>query len=266
MSATTLLVASAINAVVAASFFVVGRAVSRQDTGQTHGALPALAMWWWALGGYLALQSALLLDAVFREPSLAVYLASRVLATPLLCAAAGCLTYYMLYLFTGRHGFRVPIVFLYVATAVIFFVATFMPAPTGVVVTDWMVRGNLPDGPMERIVYALVGIPPIASGIALLVAANRLEAPQRYRATLVAIGILAYVGSGLAAFLGTNATVQFVALTGMGILASACVLMAYHPPRAVRERLGLAELGPPAANGKRDKRTLDVRARCSELV
>jgi len=266
MSSTTLLAAAGVNLVVAASFFLVGRAVSRQDAGKTHGALLALAIWWWALAAYLAIQAALFVDVVVRGPSLAPYLASRVLVNPMLCVAAGSLTYYMLYLFTGRHQFRLPVALLYTATLVLFVVATFTRMPTGLSVTDWMIRADTADGLLERIVYFLVGIPPIASSIALLVVAHRLDPPQRYRAVLVGIAILAYVGSGLAAFQGDNATVQFAALTGMGILASACVLLAYYPPAALRRRYGLGETQGMVANERRDKHTHDVQARCAELV
>lgn len=265
MSATTLALAAAIHIVTATSFLFVGRAVRRMPKDGTHGAVDALALWWWGLAGYLYMEAVLDIATVMSGQDLQLWLASRVVTVPLLCGGAGCLTYYMLYLFTGRKGWRWPVAITYTATAAIFYAALYWPPPTELVVSDWLIQSG-PNGNADlyRIVYFLVGIPPIASSIALLAIAHRLEPPQAYRAALVGIAILAYVGGGLVAFLGYNAVFKFAMLTGMGLIASLCVLFAYYPPRAVREKMGLPVTPRPAPSRKERQERFAMRSK--ELV
>ena len=268
MSATTLVVAAAIHAVTAASFLLVGRAVLRHRRGATHGALGALVAWWWGMSAYLFIQAALYLWTAGAGPDIKPFLAAGILTTPLLCGAAGSLTYYMMYLFTGRAGWRVPIAILYAATAVTFYVAMYVPMPTALDVSPWLIQVHARGQPaLWQAVYLLVGVPPIASSLALLGMAPRLDRPQRYRAVLVGIAILAYVGGGLAAFLGTNDTVKFLVLTFMGLFASVSVLMAYYPPPAVRRWLGIeADAVTAAAEERRRERRARLAQRCLGLV
>lgn len=268
MSATTIAVAALVNAATATSFLMVGRAILRHRTGGTHGALGSLVAWWWAMSAYLFIQAGLYLWTAARGPQLQPFLAAAVATTPLLCIGAGSLTYYILYLLTGRAGFRVPIALLYTATAGVFYYAIFVPLPTDLSVTPWLIQvhSTAPDL-LWRTIYVLVGLPPIASSVALLATAPRLAQPQRYRAVLVGIAILAYIGSGLVAFLGTNDTMKFVALTVMGLLTSISVLLAYYPPPAVRHRFGI-EPDPvtAAAEQRRRERRARLAHRCLSLV
>ena len=153
---------------------------------------------------------------------------------------------------------------VYTLAAGVFFVATFSSPPDQVLATSWLIEstGAAP-GPLDQVVYFLVGVPPIASSVALLAAAHRMERPQAYRARLVGTAILAYVGSGLAAFLGTSDLFKFLSLTVMGLAASLLVLLAYYPPRAFRRRHGI-DLEDALRDAERARAAF--RRRSGELV
>lgn len=265
----TLAVTAAVHLATAASFAAVAVAVARRTNGN-HQAGVAFAIWWGALAGYLALQGVLLASAAASGPSLEAYLWSRLAAIPLLCAAAGGLTYYILYLLTGRSWLRVPVSLLYLATAAAFHVATFVPRPTMLRVSAWTVELELASSPALKLaVYAAVGLPPILGSLALLWTSRRMERPQRYRARLVGAAILAYVGSGLAAFTAAGQALQMGALLGMGLVAAVLVLLAYFPPRPLAERIGLAShIGPLRRDrqAEREARRQAFRQRGQDLI
>lgn len=243
MAEPTLAATAAVHAVVAASFLAVARAILRRRVQGNHNATAAIAVWWGAMAGYLLLQAALLASAALGPARLDWFLWSRLLAIPLLCSAAGGITYYVVYLITGQRRWRIPIALLYLGTAVVFHVQTFLPPPTALRVSPWLVELDIPRGPLTLAVYVLVGVPPILASAALLVAARHMEAPQRFRARLVGSAILAYLGSGLAAYSLSGLWTQLLALNGVGLLAAALVLLAYYPPLPLRLRYGLAEPG-----------------------
>ena len=267
----SLAVTAAVHLATAASFAAVAIAVARRSGNGAHQAGIAFAIWWGALAGYLALQGVLLAAASFSAPSLDAFLWSRLAAIPLLCAAAGGLTYYILYLLTGRSWLRAPVALLYLATAAAFHVATFVPSPTGLRVTPWTIELELASSPALKLaVYTAVGLPPILGSVALLWTSRRMERPQRYRARLVGTAILAYVGSGLAAFTAAGQALQMVALLGMGLVAAVLVLLAYFPPRRIAERAGLpAPATRPLRrdrHAQREARRQAFRQRGQELI
>jgi hypothetical protein len=248
MAAPTLLVSAAVQLAAGASFALVGRAVWRRsssagDLGHEGGAVVAFALWWWALAAYLAVQSLLYIVAVATAPSLSAYLVTRLLAIPLLCLGSGALTYYILYLLTGRAGLRTVVAALYSFVMAVFAYGTIVGARGGLDVTPWIIQLHAEGAAKEAftLVYFLVGLPPILGSAALLVVAARTRSKEhRYRGMLVGLGILSYVGSGLAAFLGSSDAMKLAALTGSGLLAGLFVLAAYYPPRVLRRALGVS--------------------------
>lgn len=237
MSATTLAIAGAISVATGVAFALVARAVSRQGVASAHLlARRAHMTWWLALGAYLVLQGALTLAASADRLTLDMYLASRAIAIPLLCASVWGISSFMAYLYWGEPRAATGIGIFYALVAALFFYVTF-GQPQTLVVNGWVV-GVQDDDALYRLVYALVGIPPILASLMYLRLMSRADAPEkRYRIALVAGSILLYVGSGLAARLSSNDVVIFVTLVLLGLGAAAASLAAFYPPRPVRAAL-----------------------------
>lgn len=233
----SLVVAGVVSILTGLSFGLVARAVSRR--GATRGSLHARRaheLWWLGLGGYLVVQGALTLMAAGGGLTLGLYLASRALLIPALCAGTWGITSFILYLYRGSTAHFRPLGVLYALVAVLFAWATF-GQPQQLFVREWIV--TLDDtGALYRLVYVLVGLPPILASVAYLALLPRIEGrEQRYRVLLLAGSILAYVGSGLAGRLSARSEVVFVTLVLFGIGAAVASLAAYYPPPLVRRLL-----------------------------
>ena len=237
MATASLLVAAASSLVVGLAFLGVARAVSRRPgEGDRVLARRAHALWWAGLGTYLVLQSLLTFAGAFDRLTTEAYLVSRLVALPLLCLSTWGITFYMLYLYTGRRELAGPLALAYGAICMLFFWVTYS-TPQAVIVERWIVTLR-DDAPLYRLLYALVGLPPILASLAYLWLLRRTREPeQRYRIALTAGSILLYVGSGLVARLTANDALIFATLVGLGSLAAAASLAAYYPPAALRARL-----------------------------
>ena len=236
----TLATAGGVSIATGLAFGVVARAVSRRAVAPENLiARRAHAAWWLALGAYLVLQGALTLVAAADALTLGTYLASRVIAIPLLCAATWGITFYLVHLYTGSARLAVPLGLMYAGVAALFFWATFGGAGQELRVEPWLV-GLDDDAPAYRAIYVLVGLPPILASLAFLTLLPRLDTrEQRYRVVLLAGSILAYVGSGLAARLAADDAIVFATLVPLGLAAGVASVAAYHPPAFVRRALDL---------------------------
>ncbi|MBI4393921.1 MAG: hypothetical protein HY556_09025 [Euryarchaeota archaeon] len=238
MVVLTLAFAGALSIVTGVAFVMVGRAVhARPVSDESRLARFGAAAWWWALGAYLVLQGSVTVVAAQDALTLEMFLLSRVVANPLLCISVWGITYYLVHLFTGSKKAAIALGALYATVLGIFFISTFESGRT-LRVDPWIV-GLDPGGDLQRVVYVMVGLPPILSSIAYLSLLTQVTEPlQRYRIVLVAGTILGYIGSGLVAFLGTDDTLKFVVLVVFGMGAAAASLLAYYPPRFVVRWLG----------------------------
>lgn len=239
----SLALVGAVHLVTGGSFLAVGRALlSRHPSlGATRGALLAGAAWWWGLGAYLLIQAALTFLVAFNDGAAPTwpFLAARVVTVPLLCGAVWGLTYHLVYLFTGRAALAPWIGVLYGLVCVVFYYVSFVPMPQEILVDDWLVElEGTGEGPLYRLVYVAVGLPPIAASLAYLALLARIHDPlRRLRVLLIAGGILAWVGGGLAARLSGGPLLKFLTLTVLGLVAAGAVLLAYYPPDALVRRL-----------------------------
>lgn len=239
MVVQTLLLAGGMNAVTGIAFAFVARGIRRRrPPNDGHGAHAAWVAWWAALGAYLLIQGALTIAASFGALDPTFYLITRVAQVPLLCLSAWGLTYYLVYLYTGdaRWGRRLGVGFALIAA--LFYYGTFAPPTPSLSNEAWILElEGVAERPAIRLVYALVGLPPIAASLAYLALVRRATSTeQRYRIVLTSGSIFAYLAGGLAAFLGTSDLLKFVALVVLGLVAAGASLAAHYPPRLVRAR------------------------------
>lgn len=238
MASATLVLSGLTSVLTGAAFLVVVRALARRQVSRENRVgHVALRVWWGALGAYLVLQGVLTALAAFGALDVRTYLLSRLVSIPLLCASTWGITCHLAFVHTGRARVAPALGVLYAAVGALFFYATFS-SPKPLVVEDWLVRFGDDDGLM-RVVYALVGLPPILAAFGYLaLLPHAKDASHRYRLALTAGAILAYVGGGLVARLSGSDLVVFLTLVPLGALAAGASLLAHYPPRRLRARLG----------------------------
>lgn len=241
MPSASLLVAGAVSVLTGIAFlFVALQIAQRAVATDMRAGNRTLALWWGLLGCYLLLQGVLTAFAASDALTFDVYLASRVLAIPLLCAACASLVHHLVFLYTGDRRRSAWAALLYVPVFLLFVYATF-GQPQTLRVSAWLV-GLDDSGTPYRLTYAFVGLPPILASLAYLRLLRHVTDPlARFRIRLVALTIAAYVGSGLAARLAAGDLTKLVTLVGFGLAAAGLVLLAYNPPRRLRARLQEAD-------------------------
>lgn len=245
------LAAGVLQVAVAVSFLVVGRNVLRR--APTQPAVRAFVVWWWSLGLFLAIQGALDLAAARSGPELGLYILSRYPSVPLLCVASGGLSYFTLFLVTGRLWVARLSYAVYGAALALLWVATFLPAPTALRADPWEIAPATAH-PLLPAVYLVIGLPMILGSASILVVSWGTEGPQGRRGRLVGTALLVYVGSGLVSYLALGPVPHFAVLVGGGAGAAILSLRAYPPSGRTDE--------PPA----RALRRSGLLRRCSELV
>ena len=236
VASDTLLAAGLTSAVTGVAFIVVSGHVARAPVSHGHeAARMAHALWWGALGAYLVQQGVLTGLASLGALTLDAYLATRVVAIPLLLSAIWGLWAYLLFLFTGSMRWAWPAAVAAAAVAGLFFYVTYA-TPQVLVVQQWLV-GLDDSGPLYRLVYALAGLPPILGCVAYLSLLRKESDPvRRHRILLTGLSVLLYVAGGLAARIAAGDLVVFLTLVPLGLLAAVAALLAQFPPRRVRLR------------------------------
>ena len=246
-----LALSAALAATAASAFFVVAhRRQAREVPPDLRHVTRLFAAWWAGVGLYALLVGGLLnLLAAFGLLHLPFFTAVHHVAFPLLLASLACLTYYFVFLLTGSRAALAWIAGAYVLAygVVLFLMAGRRVA--GVATAPWSAR-LVYDPPLEGLpllaVLAIVLVPQVLGAAVYLLSAFRLpDAGPRYRAVLVAGGIVAwFLSTFLADVLGDHEA-RFLVRPVLGLAAALCVLLAYDPPDFVLRRLPAEEPGRP---------------------
>lgn len=250
MPSTTLTLAGFVSVVVGISFLLVApRVLAARISAENRLARNAHAMWWALLGTYLLIHGLLTISAGRDIDVKQAYFFSRIITVPLLCAAVWGISAYLLHLYTGNRGWAVGLAVAYVGVAALFYFVTYGEGPREVQVSPWVV-GYDDSTPAYRLVYLLVGLPPIAASIAYLALIGRAQTRlQRYRILLGGSSILLYVGMGLLARLAAPDIVIFLTLVPVGAVAALAALLTQYPPSPWLQRLNMPAASSVGASG-----------------
>jgi hypothetical protein len=244
----TLAAAGAVHLVTAAAFVAVGRRFHRLKTAEgARLARRAFVAWWWGFAAYLFGAGSLDLLAAAGVRPLVAFVAFRAASGLLLAAAAWGLAYHILYLWSGRQGWALPLAFYYGAAGAAYTLLVLLSHPAGVTVTAWSAEVQYvvpPQGALWDAVLASVGLPLVLGSLAYLgLALKAHDRERRYRIILVGGSLLLWVVSGFAAEVGGSEAARFAAIVLLGLLSAAAVTAAYHPPSPVRRWLGKGAAG-----------------------
>ncbi len=249
MNETTLILGGAVALIAATVYAFVGYRLSRRRVSwEARAALQLFGVWWFALAGSTALGGITRLLASSGVNDLTLYTVTTYLNIMLICIALWGLLYYILYLFTGSRTWFVPLTMGYLVYFLTLVYLINQAQPVGVEIGAWNVRlvyANEIGGVATQMALAFLILPQLLGALAYGTLIFRVRNPtQRYRIALVASSILVWFGSAyLASITGVSQqtwwqlTSQIIGLSAAGVL-----LMAYFPPAAVRERLGIRSL------------------------
>ena len=251
MTIQSTLVFSALLALLAASIYAyVGWRLSKRviSSSESRLAWRSFTMWWYGLaattliGGFLNLFGALGLTI------LPLFVTATYINILVICVALWGLFYYLTYLFTGNSRWLVPLAISYGVYYVLLVYYITASIPESIKLEPWRTalayRAPL-TGPFFVIVIALLLLPQIIGGLAYFTLYFRVtEVTQKYRILLVSWSIIVWFLSPLAALAGGLAQQDWWQLASrlIGLAAALTILMAYLPPRWLKQRYGILSL------------------------
>lgn len=221
------------------------RVVPSSDARQ---AWQLFTLWWFGLAASTLINGLLSLFGALGLANLPLFVTATYVNILVICVALLGLMYYLIYLFTGDMRALLPLVIFYLAYYVLLVYYITASIPSHVDVGRWSatVTYRLPlAGPYFLIVVALLLLPQIIGGLAYFTLYFRVrEATQKYRVLLVSWSIIVWFGSPLIALAGGLAEQDWWQLASrfIGLAAALTILMAYLPPRWLKERYGILSL------------------------
>jgi hypothetical protein len=214
--------------------------------------LPAaqFALFWFGLAAVQLAGAILSLWAAAVVPPLSVAVTILRLEVLIICAALWGLLGYLTYLYTGRNGLLFWSIFYGVFyISLLFLISAY--GPSGVSVVNGSVSvtyGSLFAGPLLIILFFALIAPEFIGAVLYFTLSFRSRDPTvRFRVTVVSWSLILWLGiSTLSAelpFAGDFAADIF--LHSLGWLAALAILIAYYPPRFLRERFGVSSIDSP---------------------
>ena len=251
MTIQSTLLFSTLFALVAASLYAyVGWRLSRRPVSSSEARLAwqSFTVWWYGLaattliGGFLNLFGALGLTI------LSLFVTATYINILVICIALWGLLYYLIYLFTGNSQLLVPLAISYMVYYVLLVYYITASIPESINVEHWRTtlayRAPL-TGPFFMILIALLLLPQVIGSLAYFTLYFRMtEVTQKYRTLLVSWSIIVWFLSPLAALAGGLAQQDWWQLASrfIGLAAALTILMAYLPPRWLKQRYGIISL------------------------
>ena len=245
MSALTLTLNALFFLAIALLFLYVGRLVqTRPVEAPATRAGRLFALWWYALGLLALVQgSASVFGAAgIQDPR--PYLAVIHLGNAIQVVALWSLLYYVLFVYTGRHGFFWPLSSFYalVGLGIIYYIQSLVnQQDPGVVIRNWDAGLDLDVSradPMLQLLLAALVLPQLGALVAyftLIFGAQGRE--QRYRVLLISTSLFVWLGSSYVAS-ATNSiseSIWVVAGRALAMLAGIMVIIAFRPPLFVKD-------------------------------
>ena len=242
---------SAFFAVIAASIYsYVGWRLSRRVISSSDARLAwgSFTIWWYGLAATTLIGGFQNLFGVVGLTSLPLFVTATYVNILVICLALWGLLYYLIYLFTGNSRLLPPLAVSYIIYYVLLVYYTTASIPDSVEVGRWSTKliNRAPlTGPFFVILAVLLFLPQIIGSIAYFTLYFRVtDVTQKYRILLVSGSIIVWFLSPYAALAGGLAQHDWwqVASRLIGLAAALTILMAYLPPRWLKQRYGIISL------------------------
>jgi hypothetical protein len=251
MTIQSTLTFSALFAVVAASIYTyVGWRLSKRIVSSSEGriAWQSFTMWWYGVAATTLIGGLLNLFGALGLTILPLFVTATYINLQVSCLALLGLFYYLIYLFTGNSQWLKPLAILYMVYYILLVYFVTASHPVNVTLEPWsteLAYGTPLTGPFFVIVVVLLFVSQIIGGLAYFTLYFRVtDVTQKYRILLVSWSIIIWF---LSPFVGVAAGLEGqewwqIANRLIGLVAALTILMAYLPPRWLRQRYGIISL------------------------
>jgi hypothetical protein len=251
MTTQSTLLFSAFFAVTAAGIYgYVGWRLSKRVISSAESRLAwwSFTIWWYGLAATTLIGGFLSLFGAFGLTSLPLFVTATYVNILVICLALWGLLYYLIYLFTGNSRLLRPLAVSYIIYYVLLVYYTTASIPHSVEVGRWsttLINRAPLTGPFFVILAVLLFFPQIIGSIAYFTLYFRVtDVTQKYRILLVSGSIILWFLSPYAALAGGVAQQDWwqFASRFIGLGAALTILMAYLPPRWLKQRYGIISL------------------------
>ena len=249
MSDLTLTAGLLLATATAACLAIAGDVVRRRPlTGDDRLAGTLFAVWWYSAAlviGNQALRTILVLAGV-TDPN--VHFVQGIAGMIPLATSVWGLSYYMVYLLTGRSRWLAPLTAFYVAYLIYLFWFAVVRGVAGVALGEWQatVLTVNPASLAMNLIFGvwLAGPVLFAVGAYSVLALRETDPTRRYRLVLVSSGFLLLFGIVLIGYIVGWVDESWFSLAYQipALLASVLAVLAYRPPRWVQRRWGIEPL------------------------
>jgi len=251
MTIQSTLLLSALFALVAAGIYAyVGWRLSKRviSSAAPRLAWQSFTIWWYGLAATTLITGFLNLFGALGLTILPLFVTATYINILVICLALWGLLYYLIYLFTGNSRLLVPLAIFYIIYYVLLVYYITASDPENVTMEPWSttLAYHAPlTGPFFVILIVLLLLPQIIGGFAYFTLYFRVtEVRQKYRILLVSWSIIIWFLSPVAALGGGLAQQDWWQLASrfIGLAAAFTILLAYLPPRWLKQRYGIISL------------------------
>lgn len=228
------------------------RVVSSSDARQ---AWQLFTVWWYGLAATTLIGGFLTLFGALGLTDLSLFITATYVNLLISCIALWGLLYYLIFLFTGDRRSLVPLTIFYIGyyVSLVYYITASTPSHVNVGRWNATVAYNAPfAGPFFALIVILLLLPQIIGGFAYFTLYFRVrDATQKYRVLLVSWSIIVWFLSPLIALAGGLAEQDWWQLVSrfIGLAAALTILIAYLPPRWLRERYDITSLSNQSQEG-----------------
>jgi hypothetical protein len=251
VSIQSTLILSTIFAVIAASIYAyIGWRLSKRviPSSESRIAWQFFTMWWYGLAATTLIGGLLNLLGALGLTNLAVFVTANYISLQLSCLALLGLFYYLTFLFTGNSRWLTPLAILYTVFFILLIYFFTASNPIGVTLQPWstsLAYEVPPTGPFVIILVVVLFASQLLGGFAYFTLYFQVpDVTQKYRILLVSWSIIIWFISpfvGIAFGLGEQEWWQ-IASRLLGLATALTILMAYLPPRWLKQRYGIISL------------------------
>jgi len=258
MTNQSTLLFSAFFAMTAAGIYgYVGWRLSKRVISSAEARLAwwSFTVWWYGLAVTTLIGGFQNLFGVVGLTSLPLFVTATYINMLAICIALWGLLYYLIYLFTGNSRSRVPLAIFYITYyfMLVYYITTSIPSDVSVSRWNTTLTYRAPlTGPFFGVVVVLLLLPQIIGGLAYFTLYFRVpEVTQKYRVLLVSWSIIIWFLSPLIALAGGIGQQDWWQLASrfIGLAAALTILMAYLPPRWLKQRYGIISLSDESQEG-----------------
>jgi len=242
---------SALFALLAAGIYAyVGWRLSKRVISSSRAQLAwgSFTVWWYGLAATTLIGALLSLLGAVGFTSLPLFVTATYINLLIICLALCGLLYYLIYLFTGNSRWLILLAIFYLIYYILLVYYITASSPDDVHIGRWnttLVYHSPLTGTFFVIILLLLLLPQIIGGLAYFTLYFRVsDLTQKYRVLLVSWSIIVWFISPLIAQAGGLAQQDWWQLTSrcIGLAAALTILMAYLPPRWLKQRYGILSL------------------------